>query len=224
MKIISPFADYYDNVQKSGVEYDVVYRRIPLVLKPGSTEVPDSAVEHMARGVPLDWKDQSLGLQFFPGVLYFCGKTYPYVCVYSEKTEAPPVFYYSSESLNTFMAGVGAKRPSGRGFFQSHNAQLSDLWRIELSRDHLHEIAAKQLISFRLDSRAPGSLEVNPKLAAINFAKVVPAPQAFQEIAMYLGSLAAPEPAMVVVSDKSRLLKHGFDGMSFKKSPKKPNY
>lgn len=63
---------------------------------------------------------------------------------------------------------------------------------------------------------------INPTLADVAFFKVLDPWQAFQELEMFLGGIAAPENGPpVVIADKDRVTQHGFDKMSFRKQPTK---
>ena len=62
-------------------------------------------------------------------------------------------------------------------------------------------------------------LRVNPKLKDYRFFTVLDAWQAFQEMDMFQGNIAAPERNTVNISDKDRIAQHGFDKWSFRKPP-----
>lgn len=65
-------------------------------------------------------------------------------------------------------------------------------------------------------------ITVNPTLSQIAFFKVLDPWQAFQELEMFLGGIAAPENGPpVIIADKDRVMQHGFDKMSFRKQPTK---
>ena len=59
-------------------------------------------------------------------------------------------------------------------------------------------------------------IELNPKLAKYEFFKKLAAWQAFQELSMFLGNLAAPDKTTVQLSEKDRINQHGFDNWSFR--------
>lgn len=59
------------------------------------------------------------------------------------------------------------------------------------------------------------------RLADFSFARAMPPAQAYQELSMFLGNIAAPDNTPITISDKDRIQQHGFDNMSFRKYPTK---
>lgn len=67
-----------------------------------------------------------------------------------------------------------------------------------------------------------GCLELNPCLKDISFYKVMVEHIAYQELSMYVGGVLPRDEAMTaIISDKDRIIQHGFDKYSFKKAPSK---
>jgi len=65
-------------------------------------------------------------------------------------------------------------------------------------------------------------MTLNSILKPLEFFRIFDTFSAYQEIEMFLGNLANPEPQMIETSDRTRLEAHGFDNKtSFRKSPSK---
>lgn len=62
-------------------------------------------------------------------------------------------------------------------------------------------------------------LVLHPRLADVSFYLKVDHFQAFQEVAMFLGNIAAPDRIPVNIEDKYRVQQHGFDRYSFRRRP-----
>ncbi len=63
------------------------------------------------------------------------------------------------------------------------------------------------------------SITYNALLRPLNFAKVKDPYTAFQEIAMWVSNLAAPQKDMPIISNKMKIATHGFDEWSFRREP-----
>lgn len=158
------------------------------------------------------------------GVL-FCGKYYP--AVRFERTrKGHPVcdettYFYSADAVMEFMVSHGidpAKKTANRwskrnaadvikDFFMPRTVDVN--WLIE------HKVT-----SVVYDARTQEVI-VNPRLKDYEFFRAVDHYAAFQELSVWLGgTLAWPFNMTVEVSDKSKVLKHGFDEKyGFRKRP-----
>lgn len=87
---------------------------------------------------------------------------------------------------------------------------------------------SKEFTAFAVEQQAPiihiggrGWAHVYPRLADFQFYKAVEPWQAYQELSMFLGNIAAPDRVPVTISDKDRVNQHGFDmKYGFRKRPK----
>lgn len=89
-----------------------------------------------------------------------------------------------------------------------------------------NNVLIARVINSYLEYKKSWKWELNPVgLKNLNFAQIVPPAIAYQELEMYLGTiLVNDQDHMVKVSDKTKLLKYGFDKTSFKNMvhPSKP--
>lgn len=215
MRITSPFKDYYDSVQAQGVDETVRFLRIPEVMGSGFPPGVKAAFEGMHGAMPRNWTSESK-LKAYPGLVVFCGQAYPYVALEVLDESAPLTYHYSKESFKAACVSLIGRttRPSADGV---RGPSLEDWWSFKLPYEQEAALQLRDYVCFRLDARAPGQMERNPRLASLGFQKVVRPTDAYQRLAGYLSSLAAPEPVMVELSDSSKALKHGFGPVSFRK-------
>jgi hypothetical protein len=66
-------------------------------------------------------------------------------------------------------------------------------------------------------------LRINAWLAPVEFYRVMPVEQAYQELSMYLGGLASAEKPIPEIDDVTMAGAKGFDKHSFRKDPGKKN-
>lgn len=240
MQIISNFNDYYDSFQAHGLDKKMVFKRQSESYEgPVSLQLPERLAfirEFLLSRTPSNIKVATrtcTALTATHGAVVFAGKIYPFVEVKaypkSEDKKTVVDHVYTNEALNAFFLRNGADldkkkvqfffdrktKPNRPNFFAMHGS-------CELmgkATEHGIGIATYRKIEVE-DREAPQhALEVNPRLATLSFAKTVDSMQAYQELAMFFGNIAAPEKPMVNLSDKERHAKHGFDHWSFRKKP-----
>lgn len=215
MRITSPFKDYYDNVQAQGVDQAVRFLRIPQVQSSGFPTGVAEAFDSMHSAMPRNWASENK-VKAYPGLVWFCGQAYPYVALEVLDESAPLTYFYSKESFKAAcVSRIGRSTQPSRDF--RGGPSLEDWWSFKLSAEQAAPLQLRDYVCFRMDARAPGQMERNPRLASLGFQKVVAPTDAYQRLAGYLSSLAAPEPVMVELSDSSKALKHGFGPVSFRK-------
>lgn len=270
MKIISKFKDYYDGAQ--GAEYDnrLVYVRQQEIFPKNSygdkDDLRDILYTSQMDGVDIsayisDSKKYS-ALQVSSGIIYLCGKPYPYLLAKWYDPSVPKSaygtfeptairwrFFYDESEAKAFCKDVNESRAKPeRGvrnpfdFLWRRKSSFTEesitaMFQFNRSRNCADWAVSKALPAFTWgyscgreqtgSVRAPmiedgAQVVLNPKLADFEFYKVMPAPQAYQEIEMFLGNIAAPDKCPVELSEKDRIQQHGFDKMSFRKAPTKP--
>jgi len=231
MRIISKFHDYYDSIQRDGVDRSLVYLRHP-------EEYDDRAVR--AKLVPqavLAWNkfayDNTPGSNTFRGgsktyaeteiwygLVLFAGKMYPYARVIRQNLQVglppvPDVFVYDLNDLHQYAEEhKKTLQLTSRWSWGYNRPTIASFFELKGSDRYLETALTEKLV---IVYSLGGTTRVNGRLADIEFYRVMPTWQAFQELSMFLGNIAAPNNPMVVISDQSMIAKHGFDKWSFRK-------
>jgi len=208
MRIISKFHDYYDSVQRQGMDKDVVYvRQKKEILIKCDSRVCD-------RGIA---RTGTVRLKY----LGFCGQIYR---IYVIETVGYSHITYDYEEFKEVSLGLGVtnKYDFGRskwwpGRFQEFRDENTD-YLLELF--HKHQVPLFLLEPSQV--REKQMLTLNPVLKEYDFQTVKDTYTAYQDIYQYVsGVLNSPENKMVKISDQDKIAKHGFDKHSFRKLPTK---
>lgn len=206
MKLHTDFHDYYDYAVGYGVDKNVHYNRFS-----------DEAEIQIRTGY--DFPDHS-GAH----LLGFCGQIYPFIKMekfesnddcYFDKYELLETFFaysyeeYSNKSLewDDFYGDFGGDGIKEKKFFLDWSYQSNDIflkyktpvWVLELHRNENIGI-------------------INPKLKDYDFERIKDPFTAFQDISMYLSNILVEQKETVIIEDKTKIEKHGFDKkQSFRK-------
>jgi len=213
MKIISDFHDYYDIGMQNGIDPQLPYRRFRR--------------EEAIRFPGIDWEYEDwectyadwYHLMFFG----FAGKIYP--CINASLNEATPSFCFRATSLDdSFYTHVTNKR---------HKYHYTG-WRVKDIKNEITEIFEykpepnvlglfeKFKTAIWVWKMGNSTIVINERLNLYEFQKVLPPMQAFQELAMYVGSyLTKPVIEEPPISDKIKAEIKGFDKHSFRKDRQK---
>lgn len=218
MRIISKFKDYYDSVQKQGMDSEVLYIR-------------DSQILDFDFNI---YKDVSSHYVIESFILGFCGNIYKcfrlsYDDLRSKKIEK---FYFDIESnIEEFKkdsiafgflkeSDFNTKRWSFRyGLGKFLNSPTSDLSNIF----HKHQVPVFLIRHRQYTDETEGKtkLVLNPKLQTYGVQSFKDTYTCYQEIFQYVsGVLNHPENKMVTISNNDKISKHGFDKWSFRKQSK----
>ena len=146
----------------------------------------------------------------------FCGKFWIVFTVTRKKLEWPgndEVFHcYDLASLNKLVL-----EQDGKDLFEERKERWHNKWSWPL-RLHKQAIAVRDMGAEATLAKCPILLvddqrwvTINPCLREYDFAKVVDPWQAFQELSMFMGNIAAPDNVPVTIADKDRVYQHGFD-------------
>lgn len=218
--------------------------------QPGSTDVfgLEAFVDFMA-GRTSGWSSYSerFGHEFSIGfgAVLFAGKVYPFarVNVYSPGAsvtlkedvlysigdlaawcaENGAVRFTSSIEKDRFIGTTRPNRSYGRSWSSSYS------WDFSL-KDFFALHGSSQFESLALETHTPIAvfernrvefLRVNCPLKDYKFYKVLDSWQAFQELEMFMGNIAAPDRVPVTISDRDRVIQYGFDSTSFRRAPSK---
>lgn len=223
MRIISKWHDYYDTIQKHGMDAQCVYIR--------DTEFHhyDEVVKRNRYG----HRDNLLrdhvinNEQFSVVVIGFCGRLY--MCWHQRKTLINPgKTIYSTEDLKNLLAEEKKARKYWRYYKNITNMQEAEqVWAGDIERmnrekrDIFQEIRAPIFLLRTKDSGPV--IEVNPKLSDYEFYRIVEPYSAFQNIHQYLsGVLGGVRETIPEVSNNDMIEAKGFDlKESFRKPPSK---
>lgn len=241
MRIISKFHDYYDAAQGLGQDMSRVYLRATVRLESASRA--DAAagplkpfVADRVHTCPSSIRFRSYQRELYVanfGVALFAGKVYPFAKLGIDLLRQPApssrsvTFCYSYAELS---AAMGLK-----GFDLSSHKERRGSW-VQLPKwafietnlgEFFGQSGSEKYMSVALQhgllvaayDNETDVLEVSPCLAALQFFREFDAWQAFQELSMFLGNVAAPEKATAPIAEKYRIAQHGFDKWSFKKRP-----
>jgi hypothetical protein len=237
MKIIGSSRDYYDSALRHGHSTALYFVRKTEVF--ASRQGGDAAIAERAflfEGMPgiRDSGNKKTGrVVLMPFRVAFCGKLYAGVEAESWGSErlhygVEPTkreFFYDADALVQFLhetgaRGVDAERSlSGNEFGTAAEAFLRSP-----QRDYLNFFVERieAVAVARVQSYGEKTVTVNAMLKDVGFFKALDAWQAFQELEMFLGGIAAPENRPpVVIADKDRIAQRGFDRFSFRRAPTK---
>jgi hypothetical protein len=242
MDIVSPFKDYYDSALRRGQSSTLRFHRKPESFGYNNAEDP-VVVAHsfMFEGLPASIgtsRKKGASIKFSPFRVAFCGKLHNALAaqywdspmVWDQEDPARVEYIYTTENLTRFLAETDfapddkAKPNSpSKHWTESVPSVMKFLEAEPSSRHHGFFVANSEAIALARPGRYRDQrIELNPCLAEVSFFKVMDPWQAFQELEMFLGGIAAPENRPpVVIADKDRIAQHGFDKMSFRKAPTK---
>jgi hypothetical protein len=228
MRIISKFHDFYDSAQRFGHDDALMFLRAHDQW-PGRGNIPKTQVPPevfsfytWASGCcPQSLSDHGAGVDASFGIVYFGGKLYPYACVATR--QKPQVEYvYAYEELVGLLANAGVtlkNRKKYRGLYvEPERMTIEQFFELKGSTRWQPDVPSAEVAVLGFEARFH-ILDQHPRLADIQFFKCLSPWEAYQELSMYLGNLAAPDRVPVQVADKDRIAQHGFDKWSFRKPP-----
>lgn len=234
MKIVSSkFKDYYDGVQAYGYDASVLYVRSydryayqryndlwthqGVAVKGGVPQVVLEFRDLAKNLIPkktMARRKANYGDQL--GITLVAGRLYPFARIVEEGrtlSESKTHFVYDAATLDElapaddFMSVTENQvRANREAFFGLKGSEALREWAVK------HRVVAIRY------TRELG-VEINPRLADQELARVLPPFEAAQEIEMFLSNLAAPDRVPVVIEDKYKIPAHGFDKHSFRKRP-----
>jgi hypothetical protein len=215
MRIISPYKDYYDGVQRSDAEGFPLYKRV-------ETEVKDAERGYYNSTRMLESNNYSRYETFTIGV---AGKIYQgYRAIgddytnytYHPNDESNNKVFYDLEEFVAFLDSENCLEETGRWSRKGH---------IEKKLRKNHDIINKLWYeSLFLKYRVPvflfhdGKFLLNPKLDKVKFGKIKDSYTVYQDIDMFLGNelAQANDPEMPVGSDVVIAESKGYNKQSFR--------
>jgi hypothetical protein len=226
MRIVSDFRDYYDCMQGAcgyGAEPLFVRKKVDVEYK--EWEYPFPA------GVGFN----NLSLPGFSASFYtigFCGNIHYCLRIRKSCSDEILATAWNYEQLNEFVykqrdevkyVWTTNKTPYGK-YRQPHCEQLKSVYRrLEESKGKTAKYFDRQLFPIFVGrvSNGSGTVTINDRLNKYGFASVMPPPQAFQELQMYLSNLAYPNKPVPEISNNDMIEAKGFDlKYSFRKEKK----
>lgn len=218
----------------------MIYHRVTAVIENDALKSPAPAIAPLGRflkrgempsscsyGRSNDRGFNAMAIDY--GLVLFAGRLYPVARV--AKTEATKecqrvvTYVYEFETLEKIMSDYGASFCESRSLLRmiSKDSDVrgpQEFFALK-GDDRLHEHATNERIVCALIGNFHGpQVVINPQLSDVEFFRCLEPYQAYQEISMFLGNLAAPERKTVVIEDKYRIEQHGFDlKQSFRKRP-----
>lgn len=237
MRIISKFHDYYDAGQAHGQDRSLVYPREAKVYEQAGrhTDLPShlrklrEELMGMTPGILTLRRPNKnfIWTEACPGIILFAGKAYPFVEVRRQRTGtrfgSEAHFVYEFERLEALLAEQDydlQDKDAGRYLAWNQTEVLSFEKFLALKgNDRWQAFATEYRIAVLSWQRWGDILAVDALVAKLELFRALDAWQAYQELSMFWGNLAAPERNTVVISDKDRIAQHGFDKWSFRKMP-----
>lgn len=237
MRIISKHHDYYDNALAQGQDRSLVYLRENLEFRTDNLKgvkadlvtFIEYADKHRPNAYSLnDNSKKYRNTRIHFGVVLFCGRLVPFAeitrTLKGEISAQGSYFTYdvaevarvldeheididdTSRKSHSYEFAQYGKSVTAKGFFEEldGNDRFMDL-----------AITNRLAVASLLHSTA----SVDPILDRIQFYRKFAHAQAFQELSMFFGNLAAPDRVPVQIEDKHRIPQHGFDRYSFRKRP-----
>lgn len=209
MRIISKFHDFYDSVQRQGMDKEVVYvrERKEILINQGDFRVDRSGSTNTT-------------IEAF--YLGFCGQIYK-VYYFKNIKKNITVFYYDYEAFKNDTLSMGAtdKYDFSRSWWTRSYAKFEDK-NTDALLEIFHEYQVPVFMIRHSSERASNLLVLNPSLRDLKFHVVRDTYTTYQDIFQYVaGVLNCKENEMVKISDKDKIAKHGMDKWSFRKMPTK---
>lgn len=207
MRIISNFHDYYDSVQRTGMDKNVVYvRETSEILIKDDFEVDTRSSSN--------WHIELL-------YLGYCGQIYKVYIVKGK--DQPDRIYYDFEAFKEESLSLGAtgKFDFGRKWWNSRFDKFRDEDTQSLNK-FFHDYQVPIFLIRESTERNKQRIVLNPSLKDFKFQTIKDTYTAYQDIFQYVsGVLNSRENDTVEISDRDKIHKHGFDKWSFRKMPKK---
>lgn len=232
MRIIADKKDYYDCVQAHGQDQTLLYIRKP-------EEIEYSSGYSGSRG-PV-WPFPSLYRWFFwrgdfsvdQHFVGFCGKIYPILDIWTWKTgKDKGTKCFNIEDVDEFVEEHFANADKDR-YHGRNRRRWRWRWGSTIRKDiakffadcqkkqdsflHMFEEKHCPIFVATFTQSRHGHITYNALLRPYDFVRIFDPYSAFQEISMFLGSMAMPEKEMPIVPNELKIQKRGFDKWSFRR-------
>lgn len=214
MRIISKHHDYYDGVMKQLCDRSVTF------VRNSSDPIDCQMADQMGSLYPQEATTDrnSLSDFIYPGLIYFCGKTFVFLkfCNRFFYNDADTPDSIKKESLSNWL--------TEQAIFNTYR-WYDEKPRFKVKADILRQYSLKNGVAyfsitcFAYHDR--NKIIHYPNLKEYEFYKVMPPVEAFQKIQAYLTNDLAREKQMPIppITNKTKAEIHGFDKYSFRKDP-----
>ena len=247
MRIFSKFHDYYDSAARYGVDKTITYNRtMECYYRNRNKKIDDMLNLALANYKRLDPKRLSRPKGSFDHkieikreiLVIFCGKVYYGIELVKEQFRPGSIteLCYNLESVSKFFQKNSCKLTCNPDSIIHYLTDgLASTWG-EIREDYKRftRDTSDKIIDLHIKLNSPiivlgylfhaekynleGDIAINPCLNDVEFYKVMDSFTAFQELSMFIsGVMGGSAPIMAKVSDKDRIIKHGFDEWSFRK-------
>jgi hypothetical protein len=234
MLITSNFHDYYDNcIGYGGVDKTTVYIRKNKGLNISKHKLnkfskfftPFRFFDDLIKNISINhvyyWRSNNQ-ININKIIILFCGKLYPIISVSLTQPYKNRLFFNSEEVFKFLKQKLSKKRYNnlleGYSFNRSFSKGIKDYFNINLPKEKIidyHLEYDSPIILFK-SSRNNYKIEFNPCLKDYEFYKFIDSFQTFQTLEMFLSNIMVKEKEIIMLDDKTRKLKHGFDKTSFR--------
>jgi len=222
MRIISKFHDYYDSARGLDLEQAPIYIR--------KTEEFEWSWSDESERLYYFWeRSYSKSLYIKSGVIGFAGKIHKY-CTYEWSypyTDEPPqkLFSEKRDVLWSPLTNYYNERYKGVDFLVKRSfrkeQQKINQWYDREDKKFTNIFNKYNTAIFHIK---PGNLVgtdckliINPILKNLEFYKILPPAQAYQELSMWVNNIAEPRKEIPAIDDKTMAEIKGFDKYSFRK-------
>jgi hypothetical protein len=230
MRIKSTFHDYYDVAQAQGQDQSLVLVRKEEMHAVADVQELPSAHAWLANALrsrmpKARWAQhptQPPGeLSLNPGLILFAGKLYPFMDVHSRFTaKEERGYYFDKERFDKARGFVKARVKPQTGVPDWRKTMTFAEFFAQSGSDALQGLATQHRLPIAMLQLGHSTvLTLNPVLRSVEFFKKLDAWQAYQELSMFMGNLAAPEKGGLEPSNSLKVAKHGFDEWSFRTMP-----
>ena len=228
MRIISSFHDYYDSVQRHGMDKACVYVR--------ETREEKLKLDNQRRlpyGLPGFVSDKSCF------VIGFCGKLYPAMrlsVMLKFPTRSPDTICFGFDAVDEYVRRKLSESFQSAYFADERLYRFHDNGPFVCNRseirkwfDAVYSYPESRVTDLMIKNRSPAFLyhdtkswggnhviEWNCKLAGTGFVSLFDPFQAYQQLHMFMSNLAEDRKVMPVISDEMKAHTHGFDKHSFR--------
>lgn len=246
MRIIATNHDYYDCIQPYDTDKSVVWVRSEKEILISRKQITLHIASHWNPDIsPLLGFSSFVGnVDMDETVIGFCGKIYIVLILRKMGIESKKYFCYSIEDVDAFIRaefpnqfdkyaiafrkGKSVKQFRGWNFSRYKRVEIFNAF--EKIRDKHRKLFEEKYCpvfimehSEKLDKTKGYNyylkMTLNATLGQYQFFRVFDAYRAFQEISMFMNSIAIPSKQMPVIPDVINAESHGFDKHSFRRDP-----
>lgn len=244
MRIISPFRDYYDSVQRTGQDLTMVYVRNPVEVHYNGDNQEIYPFPALTNNYRIVGNDSRVDIKNY--MVGFCGIIYPVLYVYHGSQDTDPHAYcYNVKDFDDFVT-----KNCEEVEIEHYHIKKKDRWKFKIvkfpfnlrreavveffnkldkQKDKFKHLFEKYQCPVFLGNcnppwhhKAQALVTYNGSLRDVEFFRIMEPYTAFQEISMWIGNQAEPRKKIPEITDETMLQIKGFDAKtSFRKPSSK---